>query len=159
MKKKTKPREKVGNGSVGECENGSEQTTATVITDKESHEGDANGVEIRPPPCDESDNKSAENGAVSNGNDTVEVSCEAEEANGEAAEANGEATASAVNSGDLVENGANGSEEADTNGTLENGVEQGKQIASGVSVEKFGPFILYPDLLLHWEYEMSPFPG
>ena len=125
MKKKTKLREKVENGSVGESENGCEET-ATVITGEGRPEdecpGDANGFDSSrpppppPPPCDESDYKSAENEleAVSNGHD-----------GGEAVEVDGDASAPAAEE-DVVENGENGSEEVNTNGISENGVEEGK---------------------------------
>ena len=118
MKKKTKLKEKVENGSVGESENGCEET-ATVITGEGRLEdecpGDANGFDSSrpsPPPCDESDYKSAENEleVVSNGHDGDEVVDVDVDVSAPAAEA-------------IVENG---SEEVNTNGISENGVEQGK---------------------------------
>ena len=122
MKKKTKLKEKVENGSVSDSENGSE-ATATVINgegrpEDECHEA-FNGLDSNPTvPCDESDDKSAENGleALSNGHAGEEV-----------VEANGDASVTVAAEEDaVIENGENGSEEANTNGIAENGVEEGK---------------------------------
>ena len=121
MKKKTKLKEKVENGSVSASEDGSE--AATVINGEGRAEDecsqDVNCVDSDPtsPPCDEPDLKSdAENGleALSNGHAGEEVV----EANGDASE-----TVAAKEEDAVVENGV---EEVNTNGIAENGVEGGK---------------------------------
>ena len=143
VKKKTKLKEKVENGSAGECENGSEATasaTSTVIIDKDDSPAAANGVDSNPSPplCDESDNNSAENGleveAVSNGHngeDAAEVRDEAAEANGETAEVNGvveevngEASTPAAED-NARQSGENDNEGVYSNGISDNNVEQG----------------------------------
>ena len=121
MKKKTKLKEKVENGSVSESENGSE-AAATVINGEGHPEvkcsGDIDCVDSDPPPpCDEPDLKSdSENGldAVSNGHAGEEVV----EVNGDASE-----TVAAEEEVAVVENGV---EEVNSNGIAQNGVEEGK---------------------------------
>ena len=141
VKKKTKLKEKVENGSAaGECENGPEAAaSATVITDENESPAAANGVDSSPSPplCDESDSKSVENGVEPisnghNGNEAAEVLCKAAEVNGVASEVNG--VASEVNgeasttSGedDTRQIGENDNEGVKSNGISDNNVEQGK---------------------------------
>ena len=121
MKKKTKLKEKVENGSVSASEDGSE--AATVINGEGRAEDecsqDVNCVDSDPtsPPCDEPDLKSdSENGldAVSNGHAGEEVV----EVNGDASE-----TVAAEEEVAVVENGV---EEVNSNGIAQNGVEEGK---------------------------------